>query len=139
MTGGEGMDAAVNAPAGEFTDASSALLPRGGRPAWGPRDRASGMTGHLEGAGLSRLRRGGVHPLTTEPGPALSEAAAVVGAPVVVPARSDLAAPARAGGVVSPLPSGPTAGVPGRPTAAAAASATGEDLHRLVEQAFDGH
>ncbi|UTO67023.1 hypothetical protein [Streptomyces rapamycinicus] len=134
------MDAVVNALAGEFTDASLALSPRGGRfvamgrtdirdvaqvaeshpgvvyrgwcssaaaamsgadqgscpaantfldapagcrrdrclvgrsQAWGLRDQASGMTGHLEGAGLSRLRRGGVHPLTTEQGPVLSEA-----------------------------------------------------------------
>ncbi|MFF9772051.1 SDR family NAD(P)-dependent oxidoreductase, partial [Streptomyces sp. NPDC014636] len=93
--------------------------------AWGLWAQTSEMTGHLNGTGLSRLRRGGIQPMTTGHGLALFEAAAALGAPVAVPARLDLAALSRAGGPLPPLLRGLVAGAPARPTAAVAAAAAG--------------
>ncbi|MGW7696337.1 SDR family NAD(P)-dependent oxidoreductase [Streptomyces asiaticus] len=93
--------------------------------AWGLWAQASEMTGHLDGTGLSRLRRGGIQPMTTGQGLALFEAAAALGAPLAVPARLDLAALSRAGGPLPPLLRGLVAGVSARPTAAVAAAAAG--------------
>ncbi|MEU3522220.1 SDR family NAD(P)-dependent oxidoreductase, partial [Streptomyces sp. NPDC006654] len=93
--------------------------------AWGLWARESEMTGHLNGTGLSRLRRGGIQPMTTGHGLALFEAAAALGAPVAVPARLDLAALSRTGGPLPPLLRGLVVGAPARPTAAAAAAAAG--------------
>ncbi|MFD0691931.1 type I polyketide synthase [Actinomadura fibrosa] len=64
--------------------------------AWGLWSQASGMTGHLGGAGLGRLARGGLAGLSTVEGLALFDAALgsalAAGDPVVVPARFDFAA-----------------------------------------------
>ncbi|MEU6201946.1 beta-ketoacyl synthase N-terminal-like domain-containing protein, partial [Streptomyces sp. NPDC047061] len=65
--------------------------------AWGLWEQTSEMTGHLEGADLSRLRRGGIEPMPTVQGLALFEAAVAWGAPLAVPAQLDLAAWSRAG------------------------------------------
>ncbi|MFI2190967.1 SDR family NAD(P)-dependent oxidoreductase, partial [Streptomyces sioyaensis] len=91
--------------------------------AWGLWAEASEMTGHLEGAGLTRLRRGGVQPLTTEQGLALFEAAAALGVPLAVPARLDLSGLSRAGRPVPPLLRALAVGAPARRTAAVAAAA----------------
>ncbi|MFF9772047.1 SDR family NAD(P)-dependent oxidoreductase, partial [Streptomyces sp. NPDC014636] len=91
--------------------------------AWGLWAQASEMTGHLEGAGLTRLRRGGVQPLTTEQGLALFEAAAALGTPLAVPARLDLSGLSRAGRPVPPLLRALAVGAPARRTAAVAAAA----------------
>ncbi|MFF9772040.1 SDR family NAD(P)-dependent oxidoreductase, partial [Streptomyces sp. NPDC014636] len=97
--------------------------------AWGLWAQTSEITGQLAGADLSRLRRGGVQPLTTEQGLALFDAAAALGAPVAVPARLDLSAFSRGGRAVPPLLRGLTAGgVSARPTAAEATAADGSGL-----------
>ncbi|MGW7657726.1 SDR family NAD(P)-dependent oxidoreductase, partial [Streptomyces tendae] len=119
---GQGSYAAANA----FLDALAAYRRdrhlAGQSLAWGLWTQASEMTGHLEGADLSRLRRGGVQPLSTEQGLALFEAATALGAPLAVPARLDLAALSRAGGPVPPLLRGlVTGGVSVRRSAAVAA------------------
>ncbi|MFE2189149.1 SDR family NAD(P)-dependent oxidoreductase, partial [Streptomyces sp. NPDC059455] len=89
--------------------------------AWGLWAQTSEMTGHLNGTGLSRLRRGGIQPMATGQGLALFEAATALGAPLVVPARLDLAALSRAGGPVPALLRGLAVGAPARPSASAAA------------------
>ncbi|WP_435179501.1 phosphopantetheine-binding protein, partial [Actinacidiphila sp. bgisy145] len=84
------------------------------------------MTEQLEGAGRSRLRRGGVQPLTTEQGLALFEAAVAWGAPLAVPARMELTGLSRGGRPVPALLRGLAAGgVSARPTAAVAADVGG--------------
>ncbi|MGW7695375.1 SDR family NAD(P)-dependent oxidoreductase [Streptomyces asiaticus] len=123
---GQGSYAAANA----FLDALAAYRRdrqlAGQSLAWGLWAQTSEMTGHLEGAGLSRLRRGGVQPMATGQGLALFEAATALGAPLAVPARLDLAALSRAGGPVPTLLRGLAAGgVPVRPTAAVAAGSVG--------------
>ncbi|MDQ0681255.1 polyketide synthase 12 [Streptomyces achromogenes] len=60
--------------------------------AWGLWAEASDMTGHLDGARLERLRRGGVVPLTGDDGRALFDAALSSGHPALVPVRLDFAA-----------------------------------------------
>ncbi|WP_037966652.1 type I polyketide synthase, partial [Streptomyces sp. PRh5] len=119
---GQGSYAAANA----FLDALAAYRRdrhlAGQSLAWGLWAQASEMTGHLDGADLSRLRRGGVQPLSTEQGLALFEAATALGPPLAVPARLDLAAWSRAGGPVPPLLRGlVTGGVSVRRSAAVAA------------------
>ncbi|MFI2190958.1 SDR family NAD(P)-dependent oxidoreductase, partial [Streptomyces sioyaensis] len=94
--------------------------------AWGLWEQTSEMTGHLNGTGMSRLRRGGIQPMTTEQGLALFEAATALGTPLAVPARLDLAALSRAGGPVPALLRGLAAGgASARPSAAAAAAVGG--------------
>ncbi|MGW7696788.1 SDR family NAD(P)-dependent oxidoreductase, partial [Streptomyces asiaticus] len=94
--------------------------------AWGLWAQTSEITEQLAGADLSRLRRGGVQPLSTEQGLALFEAAAALGAPLAVPARLDLAAFSRGGRPVPALLRGLTAGgLAARPTAAVAVAAGG--------------
>ncbi|MFI2190962.1 SDR family NAD(P)-dependent oxidoreductase, partial [Streptomyces sioyaensis] len=126
---GQGSYAAANA----FLDALA--IHRHGRQlagqslAWGLWAQASEITGQLAGADLSRLRRGGVQPMTTEQGLALFEAAAALGAPLAVPARLDLSAFSRGGRAVPPLLRGLTVGgVSARPTAAEATAADGSGL-----------
>ncbi|MFE2188920.1 SDR family NAD(P)-dependent oxidoreductase, partial [Streptomyces sp. NPDC059455] len=119
---GQGSYAAANA----FLDALAAYRRdrhlAGQSLAWGLWAQTSEMTGHLDGADLSRLRRGGVQPLSTEQGLALFEAATALGGPLAVPARLDLAAWSRAGGPVPPLLRGlVTGGVSVRRSAAVAA------------------
>ncbi|MFG2833045.1 SDR family NAD(P)-dependent oxidoreductase, partial [Streptomyces sp. NPDC048434] len=123
---GQGSYAAANA----FLDALAAYRRdrqlAGQSLAWGLWTQASEMTGHLEGADLSRLRRGGVQPMATEQGLALFEAAAALGAPLAVPARLDLTGLSRGGRPVPALLRGLAAGgVSARPTAAVAADAGG--------------
>ncbi|WP_413100007.1 SDR family NAD(P)-dependent oxidoreductase [Streptomyces sp. Inha503] len=97
--------------------------------AWGLWDQTSEMSGHLDGLALTRLRRGGIEPMTTAQGLALFDAATALGTPQPMPARLDLTAPTRAG---NPLLSGLTAGVPARPNAAAAVAAGGGMATRLA-------
>ncbi|WP_317931630.1 SDR family NAD(P)-dependent oxidoreductase [Streptomyces cellostaticus] len=122
---GQGSYSAANA----FLDALAAYRRdrqlAGQSLAWGLWAQTSEMTGHLNGTGLSRLRRGGIQPMTTGQGLALFEAAAALGTPLAVPARLDLAALSRAGGPLPPLLRGLVAGVSARPTAAVAAAAAG--------------
>ncbi|WP_198549196.1 type I polyketide synthase, partial [Streptomyces sp. PRh5] len=123
---GQGSYAAANA----FLDALATYRREqhlaGQSLAWGLWAQTSEITGQLAGADLSRLRRGGVQPLSTEQGLALFEAATALGAPLAVPARLDLAALSRAGGPVPTLLRGLAAGgVPVRPTAAVAGGAGG--------------
>ncbi|WP_208928976.1 SDR family NAD(P)-dependent oxidoreductase, partial [Streptomyces rapamycinicus] len=123
---GQGSYAAANA----FLDALAAYRRdrqlAGQSLAWGLWDQTSEMTGHLEGAGLSRLRRGGVQPLSTEQGLALFEAAAALGASLAVPARLEVTGLSRSGRPVPALLRGLTAGeVSARPTAAVAVAAGG--------------
>ncbi|MFI2190963.1 type I polyketide synthase, partial [Streptomyces sioyaensis] len=96
--------------------------------AWGLWAQASEMTGHLEGAGLTRLRRSGIQPLTTEQGLALFDAAAALGTPLAVPALLDLTALSRPGRQLPALLRGLVAGAPARPTAAVAAAANAGGL-----------
>ncbi|WP_037966562.1 beta-ketoacyl reductase, partial [Streptomyces sp. PRh5] len=123
---GQGSYAAANA----FLDALAAYRRdrqlAGQSLAWGLWAQTSEITGQLAGADLSRLRRGGVQPLSTEQGLALFETATALGAPLAVPARLDLAAFSRGGRPVPALLRGLTAGgLAARPTAAVAVAAGG--------------
>uniref|UniRef100_UPI00300BEB30 SDR family NAD(P)-dependent oxidoreductase n=1 Tax=Streptomyces sp. CA2R106 TaxID=3120153 RepID=UPI00300BEB30 len=130
---GQGSYAAANA----FLDALAVYRQErhlaGQSLAWGLWEQTSEMTEQLEGAGLSRLRRGGIEPMSTVQGLALFDAAVAWDVPLVVPARLDLAALSRPGVSPSPLLSGLTAGSPGRPVAAAAAAGGGGLAARLAE------
>ena len=120
---GQGSYAAANA----FLDALAAHRRArhlaGQSLAWGLWARPSEMTGHLDSAALTRLRRAGLQPMTTAQGLALFDAAAALDAPLAVPARLDLAALSRAG---TPLLRALAASAPARP--AAAATRTGDGL-----------
>ncbi|MFF8452759.1 type I polyketide synthase [Streptomyces leeuwenhoekii] len=70
--------------------------------AWGLWAPASGMTGHLADADLSRMRRAGLAPLSSAEGLALFDAAVSCGEALLVPARLEPAA-VRAGGAVPAL------------------------------------
>ncbi|NEY32557.1 SDR family NAD(P)-dependent oxidoreductase [Streptomyces sp. PRKS01-65] len=70
--------------------------------AWGLWAPASGMTGHLADADLSRMRRAGLAPLSPAEGLALFDAALSCGEALLVPARLEPAA-VRAGGAVPAL------------------------------------
>ncbi|MEU4928280.1 type I polyketide synthase [Streptomyces yokosukanensis] len=59
---------------------------------WGWWEQSSGMTGDLDRADLSRLRRTGVAAMPTPEALALFDAACALGKPVLVPARVDVAA-----------------------------------------------
>ncbi|MFD2471956.1 SDR family NAD(P)-dependent oxidoreductase, partial [Amycolatopsis silviterrae] len=89
---GQGNYAAGNA----FLDALTRRRRAEGLPgvslAWGPWSGSGGMTGHLGEAGLERIARTGVPPLSAERGAELFDAALACGAAVVVPARLDLPA-----------------------------------------------
>ncbi|WP_435179130.1 SDR family NAD(P)-dependent oxidoreductase [Actinacidiphila sp. bgisy145] len=122
---GQGSYAAANA----FLDALAVYRRErhlaGQSLAWGLWEQTSEMTEQLEGAGRSRLRRGGVQPMTTVEGLALFEAAVAWGAPLAVPARLDLTGQSRPGRPILPLLSGLAVGAPARPTAALAAAGGG--------------
>ncbi|WP_433153606.1 type I polyketide synthase [Actinomadura nitritigenes] len=89
---GQGNYAAANG----FLDGLARMRRAEGLPAvslaWGLWSQASGMTGHLGGAALGRLSRGGLGALSTAEGLALFDAALAAGDPVLVPARFDAAA-----------------------------------------------
>ncbi|MCT9008767.1 type I polyketide synthase [Streptomyces rhizosphaerihabitans] len=59
---------------------------------WGWWEQSSGMTGDLDRADLSRLRRTGIAAMPTPEALALFDAACAMGKPVLVPARVDIAA-----------------------------------------------
>ncbi|MGW7696810.1 type I polyketide synthase, partial [Streptomyces asiaticus] len=122
---GQGSYAAANA----FLDALATYRREqhlaGQSLAWGLWAQASEITGQLAGANLSRLRRGGVQPLSTEQGLALFEAATALGAPLAVPARLDLNALSRPGRPLLPLLRRLAVGTSVRPTAAVAGGAGG--------------
>ncbi|MFJ6665268.1 type I polyketide synthase [Streptomyces sp. NPDC091383] len=102
-TPGQANYAAANA----YLDAFAAQRRAQGLPAvslpWGLWQRAGAMTEDLGGADRGRLARGGVLPLSDEDGLELLDAALASDAPVVVPARLDLAALRNATAPVPPL------------------------------------
>ncbi|HEU5469694.1 MAG TPA: SDR family NAD(P)-dependent oxidoreductase, partial [Actinophytocola sp.] len=59
---------------------------------WGLWEQSSGMTGDLEAADLSRLRRMGVAAMPTAEALALFDSACAIDKPVLIPARVDIAA-----------------------------------------------
>ncbi|MEU6768141.1 type I polyketide synthase [Streptomyces sp. NPDC046853] len=59
---------------------------------WGWWEQSSGMTGGLDQADLSRLRRMGIAPMPTAEALALFDAACALDEPVLIPARVDIAA-----------------------------------------------
>ncbi|MDL4815440.1 type I polyketide synthase [Actinomadura opuntiae] len=89
---GQGNYAAANA----FVDALAAHRRALGLPAtalsWGRWREASGMTGMLAEADLTRMSRNGVAPLSTEEGLALFDQAVAADRAVLLPARLDLPA-----------------------------------------------
>ncbi|WP_189939301.1 SDR family NAD(P)-dependent oxidoreductase, partial [Streptomyces sulfonofaciens] len=94
------------AAANTFLDALAHRRRAEGLPAtslaWGLWAEASGMTGHLSGADLSRVSRGSVVALATEQGLALFDAALGADRATLVPARLDTAA-LRPGADVPPM------------------------------------
>ncbi|MET8295958.1 type I polyketide synthase [Streptomyces sp. NPDC005180] len=89
-TAGQANYAAANA----FLDALAVRRRSCGLPAtslaWGWWEQSSGMTGDLDRADLSRLRRMGIAPMPTPEALALFDAACASGEAVLVPARVDL-------------------------------------------------
>ncbi|WP_033289321.1 type I polyketide synthase [Amycolatopsis jejuensis] len=87
---GQGNYAAGNA----FLDALMQRRRAAGLPgvslAWGPWDQTAGMTGDLSAAGLTRIARAGIPPLSAERGVELFDAALATGASLVLPVRLDL-------------------------------------------------
>uniref|UniRef100_A0AAU3GV38 Type I polyketide synthase n=1 Tax=Streptomyces sp. NBC_01401 TaxID=2903854 RepID=A0AAU3GV38_9ACTN len=88
---GQGNYAAANA----YLDSLAAHRRAAGLPAqslaWGLWAQPSGMTGHLGGAELERMSQGGMVALSEQDGLALLDSALAVDAPLVLPARLDLA------------------------------------------------
>ncbi|RSS57879.1 SDR family NAD(P)-dependent oxidoreductase, partial [Streptomyces sp. WAC07061] len=89
---GQGNYAAANA----YVDALAQYRRSLGLPAqslaWGLWAERSGMTGHLDGAGLARIERAGAQALTTAEGLGLFDAALASPEALLVPMRMDLAA-----------------------------------------------
>ncbi|WP_121717471.1 type I polyketide synthase [Streptomyces sp. E5N91] len=87
---------AAYAAANGFLDALATCRRASGLPGtslcWGWWEQRSGMTGHLDRADLSRVRRMGVAAMPTPEALDRFDAACALGKPVVVPARLDLAA-----------------------------------------------
>ncbi|KOV94442.1 Type I polyketide synthase [Streptomyces sp. NRRL B-1140] len=103
-TAGQANYAAANA----FLDGLAARRRASGLPGtslcWGWWEQSRGMTGDLDQADLSRLRRMGIAPMPTAEALALFDAACALDKPVLVPARVDLAAlRGRTGDEVPPL------------------------------------
>ncbi|MFF1309206.1 type I polyketide synthase, partial [Streptomyces sp. NPDC058307] len=116
---GQGSYAAANA----FLDALAAYRRAQGLAgqslAWGLWAERSTMTAHLDGAGMSRLTRGGIRPMTTEQGLALFDATTRLTAPLLIPARMELAGLSRTGPMPALLQE-LAVGTGTRPTAATA-------------------
>ncbi|MEV5315046.1 type I polyketide synthase, partial [Streptomyces sp. NPDC052610] len=95
------------AAANTFTDALAHTRRAQGlpatAPAWGLWEQASGMTGELAEADLTRMARSGIQPIPTEQGLALFDAAVRHDRALLVPARLDLAG-LRAQGPGRPVP-----------------------------------
>jgi NAD(P)-dependent dehydrogenase (short-subunit alcohol dehydrogenase family)/acyl carrier protein len=91
-TGGQANYAAANV----FLDALAAQRRAfglvGTSLCWGWWEQSSGMTGGLDQADLSRLRRIGIAPMPTAEALALFDAACAIDEPVLIPARVDIAA-----------------------------------------------
>ncbi|TMQ14960.1 MAG: SDR family NAD(P)-dependent oxidoreductase [Deltaproteobacteria bacterium] len=114
-TAGQGNYAAANA----FLDALAAHRVRAGLPgqslAWGPWEPSGrGMTAGLTAVDLARLHRHGIAPLSAEQGLALLDDALARRAPLLVPARLDLAR------LDAPAPRHAAAATPAASTAAGA-------------------
>ncbi|SCF21925.1 Acyl transferase domain-containing protein [Micromonospora chokoriensis] len=88
---GQGNYAAANAFLDELARHRRALGLPAESLAWGLWEQASGMTGHLDGADLRRVARGGVRRLPTARALALFDTAGVLDEPLLVPADLDLA------------------------------------------------
>ncbi|MFF1307336.1 beta-ketoacyl reductase, partial [Streptomyces sp. NPDC058307] len=99
--------------------------------AWGLWAERSTITAHLDDAGMSRLTRGGIQPMTTEQGLALFDAAARLSTPLLVPARMDPSRFSRARGALPPLLRNLATGTGKRPTAAASAQGLAARLAAL--------
>jgi polyketide synthase 12 len=91
-SGGQANYAAANA----FLDGLAARRRASGLPGtslcWGWWEQSSGMTGELDQADFSRLRRMGIAAMPTPEALALFDAACALDKPVLVPARVDIAA-----------------------------------------------
>ncbi|MGW1764797.1 type I polyketide synthase [Streptomyces sp. NPDC002073] len=91
-TGGQANYAAANG----FLDGLAAQRKAAGLPGtslcWGWWEQSSGMTGDLDQADLSRLRRMGIAAMPTAEALALFDAAVAFDKPVLIPARVDVAA-----------------------------------------------
>ncbi|MEU5599525.1 SDR family NAD(P)-dependent oxidoreductase, partial [Streptomyces sp. NPDC020298] len=89
---GQGGYAAANA----FLDALAHDRRAQGLPAvslgWGFWEERSGLTAHLDRTDLHRMNRLGVHPMTSQEGLALLDAAVATGQPHLLPMRLDVAA-----------------------------------------------
>ncbi|KOY55922.1 Type I polyketide synthase [Streptomyces sp. XY332] len=90
-TGGQANYAAANGFLDGLAAQRSASGLVGTSLCWGWWEQSSGMTGDLDQADLSRLRRMGIAPMPTAEALALFDAACASGKPVLVPARVDLA------------------------------------------------
>ncbi|WEO93663.1 type I polyketide synthase [Streptomyces sp. FXJ1.172] len=128
---GQGNYAAANA----FLDALAAHRRECGLVAqslaWGLWAERSAMTAHLDDAGMSRLTRGGIRAMTTEQGLALFDAAARLTAPLVVPARLEVAGFSRSGGPLPALLQDLATSSGTRPTAATDAGGLAAQLGAL--------
>ncbi|MFH8371439.1 SDR family NAD(P)-dependent oxidoreductase, partial [Streptomyces sp. NPDC018031] len=102
--GGQGNYAAANA----FLDALAQHRRSHGLPglsvAWGLWEQASGMTGHLAEADLTRMRRSGITPLSDEDGLELFSAALTADRPLQVAMGLDVAALRAASGPAGTVP-----------------------------------
>ena len=132
---GQGNYAAANA----FVDAFAAHRRALGLPAvslaWGMWAQRTGLTGALDDADLARMRRSGVHPLSTEDGLALFDEALSAPEPALVPVRLDLGAlRAQAGAGVLPTVLRGLVRTPVRRQVEAGAAASSDLVARLAGQ-----
>lgn len=91
-TGGQANYAAANVLLDALTAQRRASGLVGTSLCWGWWEQSSGMTGGLDQADLSRLRRMGIAPMPTAEALDLFDAACAIDEPVLIPARVDVAA-----------------------------------------------